>query len=218
MFSDCGYCVICLYGLWLVLMLALKLAILLPMFSLPKTQRSVMEFMEIQGVLPDNIRNKILLPFVDETIATLHTMADLEGKSDLLSYRDPLDVFVFKDFAVCIAAKTAGRFSGKIIMNYDVETAVVIGNRVRAKMLGTVEESTVLNNDVREALAEFSNTVIGLATRHFNGTEYKTTFGTPLYLLNKEDGEFLLEGIKQILTVPIDIAGVGRFYFSYLLN
>lgn len=174
--------------------------------------------MEIQGKLPSTIRNSILLPFIDETIATLKTMADLNGKSDLLSYRDPLDVFVFKDFAVCISAKTASNLAGKIIMSYDLNTAIAIGNKVRSKMLGTVEESTVLNDDVREALAEFSNTVIGLATRHFNDTEHKTTFGTPLYLLNKEDGEFLLEGIKQIFTVPIDIEDIGRFYFSYLLN
>ena len=44
------------------------------------------------------------------------------------------------------------------------------------------------------------------------------TFGTPLYLMNQEDSEFLLEGVKQILTVPIDVDDVGRFYFSYLLN
>jgi len=174
--------------------------------------------MELQDNLPANIRNTILLPFIDETIVTLKTMADLEGKSDLLSYREPLDVFVFKDFAVCIAAKTASNLAGKIIMNYDLNTAIAIGNRVRSKMLGTVEETTVLDDEIREVLAEFSNTVIGLATRHFNDTEHKTTFGTPLYLLNNEDGEFILEGIKQILTVPIDIDNIGRFYFSYLLN
>jgi len=174
--------------------------------------------MEIEGNLPGNIRNTILLPFVDETLLALTSMANLVGKSDLLSYRDPLDVFVFKDFAVCISVKTASNFSGKIIMNYNLETAIAIGNRVRSKMLGTVEESTVLNDEIREVLAEFSNTIIGLATRHFNDTAHKTSFGIPLYLLNKEDGEFLLEGIKQILTVPIDIDGVGRFYFSYLLN
>ncbi len=174
--------------------------------------------MEIEGNLPGNIRNTILLPFVDETLLALASMADLVGKSDLLSYRDPLDVFVFKDFAVCISAKTASNYSGKIVMNFDLDTAIAIGNRVRSKMLGTVEESTVLNDEIREVLAEFSNTIIGLATRHFNDTAHKVTFGTPLYLLCKEDGEFLLESVRQILTVPIDIDGVGRFYFSYLLN
>lgn len=174
--------------------------------------------MELQGNLPGNIRNSILLPFIEETIANLKTMAQLNGTSDLLSYRDPLDVFVFKDFAVCISAKTSNNVAGKIIMNFDLNTAVAIGSRVRSIMLGTEEQASALNDDVREALAEFSNTVIGLATQHFNDTPDKVSFGTPLYILNQEDSEFLMEGVKQILTVPIDVADVGRFYFSYLLN
>lgn len=174
--------------------------------------------MELQGNVAGNVRNSILVPFVDETLIALKNMADLQGTSDLLSYRDALDVFVFKDFAVCISAKTASGGGGKIIMNYDLTTALAIGNRVRAKMLGTDENSIMLNDEVREALAEFSNTVIGLATRHFSNASEKISFGTPLYLLDKEDSEPLLEGVSQILTVPIDIEGVGRFYFSYLLN
>ncbi len=174
--------------------------------------------MELEGHPNDSIRNTVLLPFVDETIDALNSMADLHGKSELLCYRDPLDVFVFKEFAVCIVAKNANGIAGKIVMNYDLNTAIAIGNRVRAKMLGTDENATVLNDEIREALAEFSNTVIGLATRHFNDTKHKISFGTPLYLHSDEDSEYLLEGVKQILTVPIDIEKIGRFYFSYLLH
>lgn len=172
--------------------------------------------MELEGQNNNSIRNTILLPFVDETIAMLKDMADLNGTSDLLSYRDALDVFTFKEFAVCIVAKNATGVAGKIIMNYDLNTAIAIGNKVRAKMLGTEENATVLTDEISEALAEFSNTVIGLATRHFNDTEHKISFGTPLYLHSAEDSEYLLEGVNQILTVPIDIQNVGRFYFSYL--
>ena len=174
--------------------------------------------MELQDNLPDNIRNSILLPLINETIIILNSMADLRGASDLLGYSDPLDVFVFKDFAVCISAKTSSSAAGKIIMNYDLGTAVAIGNRVRAKMLGTIETSCVLNDDIMEALAEFSNTIIGLATRHINNTKHKINFSAPLYISNKQDSESLLTGVKQIYTVPIDIAKVGRFYCSYLLG
>lgn len=173
--------------------------------------------MELQGALPDTVRNSILLPLINETITALNTMADLHGASDLLGYSNPLDVFVFKEFAVCISAKSSSG-TGKIIMNYDLGTAVTIGNRVRSKMLGTVEKSTVLNNDIMEALAEFSNTIIGLATRHINNTQHKISFGTPIYIINKQDSEFLLAGVKHIYTVPIDIAKTGRFYCSYLLS
>lgn len=172
--------------------------------------------MELEGQNDNSIRNTILLPFVDETIAMLKDMADLTGTSDLLSYRDPLDVFTFKEFAVCIVAKSTTGVAGKIIMNYDHNTAIAIGNRVRTKLLGTNENASVLTNEISEALAEFSNTVIGLATRHFNDTKHKITFGTPLYLHSAEDSEYLLEGVSQILTVPIDIDNIGRFYFSYL--
>ncbi len=174
--------------------------------------------MELQGALPDTVRNSILLPLINETIIALKSMADLHGASDLLGYSDPLDVFVFKEFAVCISAKTSGGSGGKIIMNYDLDTAVTIGNRVRSKMLGTVEKSSALNDDVMEALAEFSNTIIGLATRDINNTKHKISFGPPIYISNKQDSEFLLTGVKQIYTVPIDITKIGRFYCSYLLS
>ncbi len=174
--------------------------------------------MELQDNIRGNIRNTILLPFVDETMKALESMADLKGESDLLTYRDPLDVFNFKDFAVCIVAKSSDGVAGKIIMNFNLNTALAIGNRVLAKMLGTVEEATELTAEVTDALAEFSNTIIGLATRHLSETDYQITFGAPIYLLNKEDSEFLLEGVQQIMSVPIDIKDVGRFYFSYLLH
>lgn len=174
--------------------------------------------MELQGALPDTVRNSILLPLINETITALKSMADLHGTSDLLGYSDPLDVFAFKEFAVCISAKTVGGSGGKIIMNYDLGTAITIGNRVRGKMLGTIEKASVLNDEVKEALAEFSNTIIGLATRYINNTQHKISFGPPLYITNKQDSEFILTGVNKIYTVPIDIAKVGRFYCSYLLN
>lgn len=145
-------------------------------------------------------------------------MAGLKGASDLLTYRDPLDVFNFKDFAVCIVARNAGGIAGKIIMNYDLDTALAIGNRVLVRMLGPMAAATALTEDIRGALAEFSNTVIGLATRHLGEKDIRITFGTPIYVLNKEDGDFLRDGVKQILSVPIDIPDSGRFYFSYLMH
>ncbi|OGT22166.1 MAG: hypothetical protein A2V90_08245 [Gammaproteobacteria bacterium RBG_16_57_12] len=164
------------------------------------------------------MRNDILVPFVNETIAALESMANLKGESDILTYRDPLDVFIFKGFAVCIAAKTSSGISGKIVMNYDNQTAVAIGNRILTKMLGSFEGATELNDMVRDALAEFSNTAVGLATRHISEARHKIIFGAPVYLLNKEDCEFLLAGVKQIMTIPVDVKNIGRFYFSFLLQ
>lgn len=174
--------------------------------------------MELQNLSTDNIRNSVILPFVRETLSALKSMADLEGSSDLLAYQDPLDIFAFKDFAVSINTTFANGVTNNLVINFDLNTAVVIGNRVLSIMLGTTETAVTLNNNNKEALAEFLNTIIGLATRDINETNHKIAFGPPLHLYNKEDSEFLLEGVKQIMTVPIDVKDVGRFHLSFLLR
>jgi CheY-specific phosphatase CheX len=174
--------------------------------------------MKLEGISTDNIRNSVLLPFVSETINTLKTMAELKGTSDLLTYHEPLDVFAFKDFAVSINATFTNGVTNNVVMNFDAPTAIVIGNKVRSVMFGTDEADTSLNDENKEALAEFLNTVVGLATREINETNHKISFGVPLYLYNKEDSEFLLEGVKSIMTVPVDLESAGRFYLSFLVR
>jgi CheY-specific phosphatase CheX len=180
--------------------------------------RLELEHMEIQGVSGDNIRNSVLLPFINETISNLKTMAGLKASSDLLTYREPLDVFTFKAFAVAITTTFTNGVTNNIVMNVDLDTALAVGNRVRAAMLGESTEIATLNDEIREVLAEFLNTVIGLATREVNETNHKIEFSPPLYLYNEEDTEFLLQGVKQIMTVPIDIENVGKFHLSYLVR
>ena len=174
--------------------------------------------MKLEEISTDNIRNSVLLPFVSETINTLKTMAELTGTSDLLTYHEPLDVFAFKDFAVSINATFTNGVTNNVVMNFDTPTAIAIGNKVRSVMFGTDEADTSLNDANKEALAEFLNTVVGLATREINETDHKISFGVPLYLYNKEDSEFLLEGVKNIMTVPVDLEAAGRFYLSFLVR
>ncbi len=174
--------------------------------------------MKLESISTDNIRNSVLLPFVSETINTLQTMANLKGSSDLLTYHEPLDVFAFKDFAVSINATFTNGVTNNVVMNFDTQTAIIIGNKVRSVMFGTNETDTSLTNDNKEALAEFLNTVVGLATREINETNHKISFGVPLYLYNKEDSQFLLDGIKNIMTVPVDLENAGRFYLSFLVR
>lgn len=165
-----------------------------------------------------NVRSEILVPFVNETITALDSMAGLKGTSDLLSKRDPLNVFTFKGFAVCVVAKIDGEIEGKVVMNHSLETAMAIGNKVRNKMLGTDDFISELNEDICEALTEFSNTAIGLATRHLDSKKQRISFNSPLTIVNQQDSDFLMDGVVEILTIPIDIEDVGRFYFSYLLH
>ena len=174
--------------------------------------------MKLEAISTDNIRNSVLLPFVSETIHTLQTMANLKGSSDLLTYHEPLDIFAFKDFAVSINASFTNGITNNMVMNFDTQTAIIIGNKVRSVMFGTNERDVSLTNDNKEALAEFLNIVVGLATREINQTDHQISFGVPLYLYNKEDSEFLLDGVKNIMTVPVDLENAGRFYLSFLVR
>jgi len=174
--------------------------------------------MKLEDISTDNIRNSVLLPFVAETIDTLKSMAGLTAKSDLLSYHEPLNLFTFKGFAVSINATFSNGVTNNVVMNFEVETAIVIGNKVRSVMLGTNEVDTTLNDENKEALAELLNTMVGRATREINETNHKITFDAPLLLYSKEDSEFLLNGVKDIMTVPVDLGSIGRFYLSFLVR
>ncbi len=173
--------------------------------------------MELQGSSTDNIRNSVLLPFVNETIRTLKSMAGLAGNSDLLTYRQALDVFTFKDFSVSIDTTFTNGVKNNLVMSFDKNIAILIGNGVRSTLLGSSSNATSID-DINDALAEFMNTVIGLSTREINETSHKITFGVPLYLYSKEESEFLLDGIKQIMTVPIRLGEIGGFSLSYLIK
>lgn len=176
-----------------------------------------MELVDYRSNGRGSVRTEILVPFVNQTILCLESMADLKASSDLLTYQDALDTFIFKGFSVCLPTRRGGAVDGKIVMNHDLGTALAIGNRVRAKMLGTQENAKTLTADVSEALAEFSNTAIGLATRHLS-TARKFSFGTPVYITSEQDSKMFFEGVQRIFTVPVDLAIGGRFYFSYLMH
>lgn len=163
------------------------------------------------------IHTKMLRPFVDETINALDSMADLHAKAGQ-GYQEDVDKFNFSGYAVCVVAKTYGAIEGKVIMHHNNETALAIGNRVRIKMLGEPWEDLEINESVGEALTEFSNTVIGLATRLLGENNLNITFTPPLFISNQAESEFLLKDVKEILTIPIDVKDIGRFSFSYLLH
>ncbi|NIP72366.1 MAG: chemotaxis protein CheX [Gammaproteobacteria bacterium] len=163
------------------------------------------------------VHTKILMPFIDETVKALADMADLkatpgQGREENISDYD------FKGYAVCVVARTYGNIEGKVIMNHQIHTALTIGNRFLAKMFGEPCEFPEINDDIGEALTEFSNTIIGLATRTLSNAHAQLRFSAPLFINGPADVEFIMEGVKEILSIPIDIEDVGTFSFSYLLH
>ena len=164
-----------------------------------------------------NIHTKILMPFVDETIKALADMAGLEATAGQ-GMQEAVGDYDFKGYAVCVIARTYGSIEGKVVMNHQIKSALTIGNRFLAKMLGEPHNSGEINQEIGEALTEFSNTIIGLATRSLSDSGTQLQFSAPLFINGPGDIEFIMEGVEEILSIPIDIAGVGSFSFSYLLH
>ena len=163
------------------------------------------------------IHTKILTPFMNETVSALRTMASADGKVGK-SLLEDVDKFAFRGFAVAVVAKTYGSIEGKILMHYSDDVAVKIGKRVLASMLGEESDANEINEDISEAVTEFANTIIGLATRSLSQSNLQIKFTPPIFIHSDTDMEALLGGVKEIMTVPIEVPDVGNFSFSYLLH
>ena len=163
------------------------------------------------------VHTKILMPFVDETIKALSDMADLTATAGNGTQEDVSD-YDFKGYAVCVVARTFGSIEGKVIMNHQIKSALTIGNRFLAKMFGEPSNFPEINEQIGEALTEFSNTIIGLATRSLSNSDARLEFSAPLFINGPADIEYIMDGVQEILSIPIDIEGVGSFSFSYLLH
>ncbi len=163
------------------------------------------------------VHTTILMPFVNQTLAALADMADLKATAGK-GFAEDVAKFDSGGYAVCVAARTFGSIEGKVLMHHHDATALAIGNNVRGKMLGEPSNAAVINDEIGEALSEFANTVIGLATRELKKADLKLEFSPPLFVTGSEDIKYIMEGVQEILSIPIDVAGVGKFFFSYLLH
>lgn len=160
-------------------------------------------------------QQRILKPFVDETIKTLRVMAGLSAYAGE-GFEDDVENFRFKGYA--IAAETFGVIEGKMLMHLYIETATAIGNQVRKNVLGATDDASEIDEEVSDCLAEFGNTAIGLATRELEKSDYGIKFKPPYFVLDTQEMEGIMTGVKEILSIPIHVDGIGRFYFNYLLH
>jgi len=163
----------------------------------------------------NEIQQKILKPFVDKTIETLDQMTNLKAYAGE-GFVDDLDKFRFKGYAV--VAETEGAITGKILMHHYVETALEIGNKVRAELLDEDTAYTELNEDMGDALAEFGNTAIGLAMSDLLSSDLGITFKPPYFFNDTKKVDQLMENVTEIISVPIHVDDIGRFYFNYLVH
>jgi len=153
---------------------------------------------------------EILHPFSEAAISTLKEMAELNATAGDI-FKDKVEDFRFKGYAV--AAKTNGSINGVVLLHNYIETALATGNRIGSHLLGEDVELKEIDDDMSEALKEWTNTLIGNATRKTSDL----IFDPPDFILNTESMSDYLEGVEAIYSIPIHIENVGRFYFNYLL-
>lgn len=161
------------------------------------------------------IQSRILQPFIDETLANLQAMAGMHGHTDA-GFVDQVDKFNFKGYAIC--AETHGCIDGVMLMHHYIETAVAMGNAIRKHVLDDEEVLNDIDGPMADALAEWGNTVLGRATKGLGGYRLNINFEPPYFVFDTDTMSSLLTGVNDIITVPVHVDGVGRFYFNYLIR
>jgi CheY-like chemotaxis protein/CheY-specific phosphatase CheX len=157
----------------------------------------------------------ILYPFITESIASLKAMTNLSGSSGE-AFMDSVDDFRFKGYAVCSDVK--GSLNGVIMMHHYPETAVAIGNSVCENMYGERYAHEEINEELSHALAEWGNTIVGRSTDLHSRYNLDYNFSAPYFVEDMRDMDKYLDGVKEIVTVPINVEGVGRYYFNLLVR
>lgn len=156
----------------------------------------------------------VLKPFIKETIKSLETMAGMKATAGE-SFVDDVNDFRFKGYA--IAAKTYGNLDMVILLHNYPETALAIGNKLRHNILDEKDEITEINEEMQAALAEWGNTIVGLATSSLESLNLGIRFEPPYFIVKTDNMDHLLEDVTEIVSVPVTIEDVGRFYFNLLI-
>jgi CheY-like chemotaxis protein/CheY-specific phosphatase CheX len=163
----------------------------------------------------ETIYKVTLHPFITESIASLKAMTHLSG-SAADAFMDQVDDFRFKGYAVC--SEVSGCINGVIMMHHYPETAIAIGNSVCETMFDEKYNYTEINEELSNALAEWGNTIVGRSTDLLSRHNLEFNFSSPYFVHNFNDMEKYLAGVKEIVTVPITVEGVGRYYFNLLVR
>jgi CheY-like chemotaxis protein len=165
-------------------------------------------------MIATQIKMNILRPFIDETIKSLEEMAGLKAYAGE-AFTDNVERFRFKGYAV--AAKTFGNLEMIVLLHNYSDTALTIGNRLRSHILNETKELSDINEEMQTALAEWGNTAVGRSTQSLEALKLGIRFDPPYFILNTENMENLLKNVKEIMSVPIHIDNVGRFYLNLLM-
>ncbi len=165
-------------------------------------------------MIATQIKMNILKPFIDETIKSLEEMAGLRAHAGE-AFTDNVERFRFKGYA--IAARTYGNLEMIVLLHNYSDTALIIGNRLRSHILNETKELSEVNEEMQAALAEWGNTAVGRSTQNLEALKLGIRFEPPYFILNTENMEHILKNVKEIMSVPIHVDNVGRFYLNLLM-
>lgn len=163
----------------------------------------------------DTIYKVILYPFITESIASLKAMTNLQGTAGD-PFIDNVDDFRFKGYAVC--SDVTGNLDGVIMMHHYPETAIAIGNSVCEKMFDEKYNHEEITEELSNALAEWGNTIVGRSTDLHGRYSLEYNFSSPYFVHDVSDMAQYLAGVTEVVTVPIMVEGVGRYYFNLLVR
>jgi CheY-like chemotaxis protein len=104
------------------------------------------------------------------------------------------------------------------MMHHYPETAIAIGNSVCETMFDEKYDYTDMNDELSNALAEWGNTIVGRSTDLLSRHNLEFNFSSPYFVHNFDDMDKYLKDVKEIVTVPITVEGVGRYYFNLLVR
>lgn len=163
----------------------------------------------------ENLYKVVLYPFINESIASLKTMTNLVGTAGE-PFMDKVEDFRFKGYAIC--SDVTGSLDGVIMMHHYPETAIAIGNAVSESMTEEKSKATEITQELSNALAEWGNTIVGRSTDLHSRYKLDYDFSSPYFVNDVSDMDKFLVGVKEIVTVPITVEGVGRYYFNLLVR
>ena len=165
-------------------------------------------------MLLNTLQWRVLKPFVDETVKALESKLGLKVETDD-GFQEKVSDFSFHGYAVI--ANTSGSVDGRILIHHYTETALAVGNEILKSQNSSAAEVKAMTDEISNALADFSYEALEPAVKSMENSALKVKFSKAYFIADTKNIDALLEGITEIITVPIKVEDVGRFYLNYLL-
>jgi len=157
----------------------------------------------------------VLKPFADKSCQALYNTIDFNVEPGE-GFQEKIKNFHFNGYAVVV--NTSGSVEGRILIHHYTETALAIANKIIDKDNKDETTATEMNDRVSNALAEFSLELVEGAVLNLSKKDLKVKISPAYFIKDTQNIDQLLEGVKSIITIPMNIENVGRFYINYLLN